>query len=49
LETAEKFLVLPFAEQEIVVRKLCILLLRLAFDFLPGAFEFEFCRGYVIQ
>lgn len=41
LQAPEKFLLLAFSKDEIVVGQLPILLLQLAFDFVPVAFEVE--------
>ena len=42
LQPPEQFIILAFGKGEIVVGQVGILLLELAFDFVPGAFDFEF-------
>ena len=45
LEAAEDFFIFAFREEQIIIGELGILLLELAFDFMPGAVEFELGQG----
>jgi hypothetical protein len=45
LEAAEDFFVFAFGEEQIVIGELGVLLLEFAFDFVPGAVEFELGHG----
>ena len=45
LQAADEFIILAFDEEKIVVREVGILLLEFAFDFVPGAFDFEFSHS----
>jgi hypothetical protein len=42
LKSANQLVFLAFSEGEVVVSQLSVLLLELAFDFIPGALELEF-------
>jgi hypothetical protein len=45
LQPAEEFVVFALGKGQVVVGEVGILLLELAFDFIPGAFDFEFSHS----
>ena len=42
LQSADEFIILALSIFEVVVGQLCILLFKLAFDFIPRTFELQF-------
>jgi hypothetical protein len=46
LQSSDEFIFLALGIFEVIVSQLSILLLKLAFDFIPGAFELQFVHTH---